>query len=298
MAGRLLHPTILLVIFAIFAPVLIAFTPGFAVAQQPVGLAHETFDCLIEPRVSAKVSAAASGIIAQVLVERGDLVKEGQVVARLETAVEQAALELAKARADNDLQIQSSRIRADFSRKKAGRLEKLRPNNTVSEATYDEAVAESMVAEANLREAEANQKIAIADMKRAQAQLDQRFVRSPISGVVVERSLSAGEYRNEQSHIVTIAQIDVLNVEVFVPIAYYGQMHVNSRAEVMPESPVGGQYAATVIVVDRVLDAASGTFGVRLALPNAGYQLPGGLRCKVRFLTDEAGLKSPSRKTE
>jgi hypothetical protein len=36
-------------------------------------------------------------------------------------------------------------------------------------------------------------------------------------------------------------------------------------------------------VVDPVIDAASGTFGVRLELPNSDYRLPAGLRCKVRF---------------
>jgi hypothetical protein len=57
-------------------------------------------------------------------------------------------------------------------------------------------------------------------------------------------------------------------------------------AEVVMEEPVGGTHAATITVVDRVIDAASGTFGVRLALPNADYAVPGGLGCKIRFLSD------------
>jgi multidrug efflux pump subunit AcrA (membrane-fusion protein) len=52
---------------------------------------------------------------------------------------------------------------------------------------------------------------------------------------------------------------------------------------VRPEVPVGGTYPARVTVVDRVVDAASGTFGVRLQLPNPGYRLPAGLKCKTRF---------------
>ena len=50
-----------------------------------------------------------------------------------------------------------------------------------------------------------------------------------------------------------------------------------------PEAPVNGAYQARVKVVDQVVDAASGTFGVRLELPNPGYRLPAGLKCKVRF---------------
>ncbi len=64
-----------------------------------------------------------------------------------------------------------------------------------------------------------------------------------------------------------------------------GKVKVGMKAEVRPESPVGGVHLGLVTVVDRVLDAASGTFGVRLELPNPKYRLPAGLRCKVRFPT-------------
>ena len=50
-----------------------------------------------------------------------------------------------------------------------------------------------------------------------------------------------------------------------------------------PEAPLTGEYTAKVTVVDRVVDAASGTFGVRLELPNHDLKLPAGLKCSVRF---------------
>jgi hypothetical protein len=55
------------------------------------------------------------------------------------------------------------------------------------------------------------------------------------------------------------------------------------KGEVYPEEPVGSRYTATVTVVDRVFDAASGTIGVRLEVPNPQYALPAGLKCQVRF---------------
>jgi len=45
----------------------------------------------------------------------------------------------------------------------------------------------------------------------------------------------------------------------------------------------GGTYTAKVVIVDRVIDAASGTFGVRLEIPNPKYELPAGLKCRVIF---------------
>jgi hypothetical protein len=68
----------------------------------------------------------------------------------------------------------------------------------------------------------------------------------------------------------------------------YGRIQIGSNAQVRPQQPIGGSYTAIVTVVDQVLDAASGTFGVRLALPNPERQLPAGIRCKVLFEAREA----------
>jgi len=72
-------------------------------------------------------------------------------------------------------------------------------------------------------------------------------------------------------------------VEVIIPVARFGSIKVGMRAKVKPEAPVGGQYSAEVKIVDRVIDAASGTFGVRLELPKPNHRLPAGLKCKVIF---------------
>ena len=89
--------------------------------------------------------------------------------------------------------------------------------------------------------------------------------------------------------MLTLAQIDPLRVEVFVPTAYHGQIRVGSEAEVRPEQPIGGVHVAKVTVVDHVIDAASGMFGVRLTLPNPQLALPAGIRCNVTFAMQPPG---------
>ena len=58
-------------------------------------------------------------------------------------------------------------------------------------------------------------------------------------------------------------------------------------ATIVPELPQYGEHPATVTIVDKVIDAASSTFGVRLELPNAEQQIPSGMRCQVRFDINE-----------
>ncbi len=55
------------------------------------------------------------------------------------------------------------------------------------------------------------------------------------------------------------------------------------KAEVRTELAKFNRSVGRVIIVDRVIDAASGMFGVRIELNNPNYRLPAGLRCKVKF---------------
>jgi hypothetical protein len=77
--------------------------------------------------------------------------------------------------------------------------------------------------------------------------------------------------------------MDPLRVGTYLPLSFYGHIKVGDAAEVLPEAPVGGSYQAKVAVVDQVFDAASGTIGVRLELPNPALRLPAGIHCRVNF---------------
>ena len=146
----------------------------------------------------------------------------------------------------------------------------------------DEVETAKVLPHLGVFEARENQKIAELDLERAKTALELRTLRSPVTGVVVERAVHPGEH-TKQTPVLKLAQLDPLRVEVIVPVAQLGRIAVGMHAEVTPEAPVNGVYPARVNVVDRVVDAASGTFGVRLELPNPDYRLPSGLKCKVRF---------------
>jgi RND family efflux transporter MFP subunit len=259
-------------------------TASARAAELPVtGALSDAFDCVIEPWQTAKLSSAVAGVIREVTVDRGDFVKKGQVVARLEAGVEEANLALAKVKATSDQPIKSALAKLDYLRNKYDRSAALVGRGIVSKNQFDEDMANAKVAEQDISTAELNQKIAALDVDQAEAVVTQRILRSPVDGVVTEILLRPGEYRNDQSPILTVAQIDPLRVEAYVPTTYYRQVENAAVATVEPEYPFGGTYQATVTIVDRVMDAASGTFGVRLELPIPDHRLPAGLKCKIRF---------------
>jgi len=261
----------------------LAILAGAGCANAQERKSQGQFDCLIQPKMVLKLGTSVPGLLSEMLVDRGDIIKKGDVVARLEAGVEQAAVSLAKARAENEATVRSSVAKLEFQRRKDERSKLLRRNDSVSAAVADEAETSARVAEQDVEEAKVNLAIAGLELARANEVLKLRTIRSPIDGVVVERKLGPGEYAFDQAHLLTVSQINPLLVEVYVPLGQFGKIRVGASAEVYPEDPVGGRYDALVTVVDQVFDAASGTIGVRLELPNPNYALPAGLKCRVRF---------------
>ncbi len=237
--------------------IVLAMAPAWA-GSEAVGAevgAEVVDDCLIEASTVIEVSSPVAGILEEVTVERGDRVSTGQVLARLESAVERAALALA-------------RERAAFGRRKVVRNQELYEKQLVSIHDKDELETESRLAELELHQAE--------------AMLERRTLRSPSSGVVVERYLDPGEFVEAQP-ILKIAKLHPLHVEVILPVSRLGTVREGMAATILPQAPVGGRHRARVAIVDRVVDAASGTFGVRLILPNPEHRIPAGLKCRVAF---------------
>jgi RND family efflux transporter MFP subunit len=260
--------------------------PGFAAATLFAwGANASEFDCLIEARQQVDIRSPVEAVIESVRVQRGDLVKKGQVIATLESGPERAALELARSRATMQGELKAAEARMELAQKKMMRAEELHKQNFVSVNARDEAQAEYRFSTEQLRQAKENRKLAQLEVQRSTEVLAMRTIKSPFSGVVVEVLQKPGEFSstNLKDPIVKLAEVDPLHVEVILPVALYGKITVGAQATVLPEQPVGGRYSATVKVVDRVIDAASGTFGVRLELPNRLREIPAGARCRVRF---------------
>lgn len=264
-----------------------------AAAQAPattstaVAAADRGHECLIEPNQRIEIRSPANAIIERVLVERGAQVKAGELLVQLDASVDQAALAGARQRAESQSELQVAQARVEYAREKYRRREDLRQQNYITAQERDEAQAELRVAEAELALATDNRKLAGQEAQRLEAVLRQRQLRAPFAGIVTDRLQQPGElaFTGEGARpILKLAQTNPLRVEVVLPVALLGSIKSGRSAEIVPEAPLKGSWRAVVKVVDRVVDSASGSFGVRLELPNPGGEIPAGVKCRVRFL--------------
>jgi RND family efflux transporter MFP subunit len=245
-------------------------------------------DCMIQPHQIVQIGSAAPGVIERILVDRGDLVKQGQPIVQLQAGVERAALAVARERALQQGEMTVATGSADLAQRELQRAKELHEQNFVSQTYLDKQRAEAQVAGGRTDQANERRKLAQREVDLAAAQLGQRSIAAPIAGVVVERFMSPGEFV-DQKPILRIAAIDPLRVDVLVPAVAFGQVEVGMKGAVLPELLQKREHIAVVKTVDRVIDAATNTFRVRLELPNPGGTLPAGLRCKV-----DLGLKLPA----
>lgn len=255
---------------------------AWASAGLPHSIANE-LDCVIEPKSTINLGSYEEGVLSELYVDRGSRVKKGQLLAELDIDIERHAAELARLQAESDVEMRSGRVQQDFRGMELDRVSELEARRVVPRRDYDQAVVEQQLAELALEGAETSQRLAQVEYELAKARLERRSIRSPVDGVVAEVIMARGEYVHKQTSLMTIAEIDPLYVEVFSPVTEFGKIQEGMIAEVLPEEPVGGSYRAEVVVVDRVFDPASRSFGIRLELPNPDYALPAGLRCRVVF---------------
>jgi RND family efflux transporter MFP subunit len=246
-------------------------------------LAQETFDCVLDPSAVVKVGSPMPGLLSDVMAQRGTTVRAGQPIARLESSTEVATVAVNEAQANSRAAIIAQEARVDLSRRRLERLSRLASNNIVTERDLETQQAELAIARQELARAVEQRDIARLELERAKIILALRTITSPLDGVVTERALRGGEYVNQDGHILTIAALNPLYVETFLPVRYYGTITIGDVAVVETDAPLKGTHEARVAVIDRVFDAASSTFGVRLTLDNPNASLPAGLRCKVGF---------------
>ncbi len=251
---------------------------------KPAGLPD--LECVITPSSTTDVSSAVPGVLVSVAVERSDLVQAGQVVASLDSGVEKAELELASARADIFSEIRLNEVNLAYDRRNKGRFNSLHKGHAVSAQDRERAERNVELSQWKVHQAKDINRLRRLELNRTKEVLKRKSVTSPVSGVVVQRYHSAGEYIEDQP-IMRIVQLDPLYVEAAVPMEYFGQITQDMLAQIVPGLASTSAYTASVTVVDRMGDAASGTFGIRLELPNPDYAIPAGHKCKLSFRVDD-----------
>lgn len=252
---------------------------GSLAAEEIVGFSR--------PFREVEVTAPDPGVIVQLLVEEGQTVEKGQVLARLDSEILEASLAVARARAESEGLIEIDRIDLEFKRKRLAELVALLETQAARESEVDRARVDLAVAEAKLRSSLEEQGIRRLEVVAIEARLRRRTIESPVRGVVREVVRQVGEPVNiARPGIVRVVETGRLKAGFHVSLAALVSCELGDVVRVRfahPDVEVEGR----VSFIDPVADRASETVKIDVTIDNPDRALRAGARCRLRL--GEAG---------
>jgi RND family efflux transporter MFP subunit len=255
----------------------------------------------VTARRQATVSAQITGTLTAVLIEEGDRVSKGQVLARLDDSAWKAALQAAHAQAAAaHALVAQYKVQLAQDERDAARQQQLAAQGLVPKQTAEQARTRLDSARAQL--ASQLKQAAAADAQAAQAQVnfDYTVVRAPFGGVVTTKDAQVGEIISPLSAgggftrtgVGTIVDMDSLEVDVDVNEAYIGRVKPDMPAEAVLDAYPDWRIPAHVIAIVPTADRGKATVKVRVALEKKDARIVPDMGVRVSFLEQKPATAS------
>jgi RND family efflux transporter MFP subunit len=281
-----------------FAGRAVAVQTATAIAPTRGGAAGAVLQATgyVTARRQATVSTQITGTLTQVLIEEGDRVKAGQVLARLEDSTQRASLAAAQANVQA-VQAQVVQLQAQLAQAEADerRQHELLASGMVTKQAAEQARTNvaSVAAQLNARRKEAE--AAKAQAAQAQVNYDHTYVRAPFSGVITEKAAQVGEIVSPLSAgggftrtgVGTIVDMDSLEVDVDVNEAYIGQVTPGMPCEAVLDAYPDWRIPAHVVAIVPAADRGKATVKVRVALEQKDGRIVPNMGVRVSFLSQK-----------
>jgi RND family efflux transporter MFP subunit len=247
----------------------------------------------VTARRAATVSAQITGTLTQVLIEEGDRVAKGQVLARLEDSAWRASLNVAFANvAASQAQVAQAQAQLNQAEADARRQEELAASGMMSRQAAEQARTAVHTAAAMLEARKRENDAARAQAAAAQVNFDYTVIRAPFAGIVTVKAAQVGEIISPLSAgggftrtgVGTIVDMDSLEVDVDVNEAFIGNVRPEMPCEAVPEAYPDWKIPARVIAIVPAADRGKATVKVRVALEQKDKRLVPDMGVRVSFL--------------
>jgi len=251
----------------------------------------------IVARTRASVSSRISGRLARLEVEEGSVVRRGQVMAELENADFLAAVAQAEA---ESLRAEASLREAMATRDQLARdLERAREladRNLGPVRTAEDLAAQVTSAEARVAALTAQIQVAAAGIQYARANLENTRIRAPFDGTVLRKDAELGEVVAPvamaggltRGAVVTMADLETLEVEVDVNEAYIARIRGGQPARVTLDAYPADRFRGTVRQIVPTADRQRATVEVKVSLLDRDPRILPEMGAQVEFLAEAA----------
>lgn len=233
---------------------------------------------IIEPYRTINVAAEEVGTIQEILVREGDLVKQGQILARLNSTVLFAQLAIAEQNSQAQGRLEASLAEMRLREHRLSQLRALRTDGAARQEEVDRAQSELAIAQANVRTAREELESRRLECERIKAQIDSRSVKAPIDGVVVKMLKDVGEFVAPNTpDVLTIVQIDQLIARCNISANMLDRVKAGQEHDI--RLATGETVKGMIEFIDPVTDGASQMVTVKLRIDNTHGRFRSGEQC-------------------
>ena len=238
----------------------------------------------LEGLEQTEVNARADGYVQKLLVDLGDSVEQGQLLAELDTPELDREIEQAQARvAQSEAAILEASANRDFSLTNLTRYRELAPQGIATQQELEQKQSQSQVDQAHVGVAQANRNSELANLHRLQQLKAFARVVAPFRGTITERLVVRGKLVSAGAGqpLFRIASLDPLRAFVQVPQSLVQGLEQGLPAEVRVAEQRGRVWTGSVARTASALDATSRTMKVEVRVPNADRRLLPGMYTDV-----------------
>jgi len=237
-------------------------------------------DGFIEPFRRIELSSDETGAIAEVFIKEGDHVKQDDVVAKLDSRVQEIQLEIASKVANSTSQQRAAGNTLKKRRAISQRLDLLQQQGHASESEIIRSELEMSIAEANYFNSVEESAVREIEMRRAKIQLERRTIRAPFNGFIAKIARREGEFLSPlHPEVCTLIQVDKLLATFNVPSNKAAEFHVGEDFELRLSD--GSTVQAQVHSVGVETNPQSGTVEIKFVINNEDYQIRSGEGCSL-----------------
>jgi membrane fusion protein, multidrug efflux system len=243
----------------------------------------------LEGLEQTEIDARANGYVRRWLVDLGDSVKEGQLLAELDTPELDLEIEQARAAlAQSEASIFQASATRDYSLTSLKRYQALAPQGIASQQDLEQKASQSKVDEANVRVAEAARNSQLANVHRLEQLKAFARVTAPFAGTITDRAVQRGKLvaAGTGQHLFKISTLDPVRAFVQVPQSLVAGVKQGLAAEVSVAEQRGKAWKGIVVRTASALDASSRTMSVEVQVPNPDHRLLPGMYAEVALKLD------------
>ncbi len=242
-----------------------------------------------EPEETIEVAFAESGILHSVSVRQGSSIAQGDVLASLNVEVLQASRALALSRAESSAQIDVARVEVKLKQSQMEKLSQVLESGHASSLEIEKAQAEYESALAQLKLAEEQHREYQLELHRIDAQIEQRIMHSPASGLVVKVHKKPGEFiSSSEPVLIRLVQLERLRVKFYITTDQAVELQDQLNVDVELE---GKTVAGKIDFLSPITEADSGTVRLEVLLDNTEQSLRSGLPCRLLSVSENRHIE-------